>query len=374
MYVARLAGLSGGYIIKRLPETGSHHAPDCPSYEPPAEYSGLGHLLGNAISEDPATGEVRLKLDFALNKLAGPAHAPPISATTDSVSSEGTTLSLRGLLHYLWDQADLTRWQPSFVGKRSWAVVRRHLFQAAEHKTVGPLTLQSRLYVPELFSVDQRDVLNMRRQSQWAKAIALPGKTKPLMLLVAEVKEIVPARYGYKAVIKHMPDQTLALDEAMYRRLVGRFENELKLWSASDALHLVMIATFHVSPAGTPAIEALSLMTVTAEWIPVQDGYEQQLVKKLVAERRSFVKALRYNLPATAPIAFAMLTDVSAVPLVMAIESPMGCASSITEADWVWRINSDAALPQLPVRVTESQPGRLTPVPIFSADGRALSP
>ena len=29
MYVARLGD---GYIVKRMPDTGSHHAPDCPSY------------------------------------------------------------------------------------------------------------------------------------------------------------------------------------------------------------------------------------------------------------------------------------------------------------------------------------------------------
>ncbi|MFZ2987169.1 DUF1173 family protein, partial [Ideonella sp.] len=48
MYVARLGE---GYIVKRMPDTGSHHAPDCPSYEPPAASSGLGQVLGSAISE-----------------------------------------------------------------------------------------------------------------------------------------------------------------------------------------------------------------------------------------------------------------------------------------------------------------------------------
>ncbi len=30
-------------------------------------------------------------------------------------------------------------------------------------------------------------------------------------MLIAEVKEIVPARYGFKAVVKHVPDQAFAL-------------------------------------------------------------------------------------------------------------------------------------------------------------------
>ena len=117
MYVARLGD---GYIVKRMPDTGRRHAPDCPSYEPPAEFSGLGQVLGSAITEDPATGETTLKLDFALARLPGRSTMPPAGGESDSVSSAGTRLSLRGLLHYLWDQAELTRWHPGFAGKRSW--------------------------------------------------------------------------------------------------------------------------------------------------------------------------------------------------------------------------------------------------------------
>jgi hypothetical protein len=92
MYVARLAQ---GYIVKRMPDTGSHHAPECPSYEPPAEYSGLGQMLGSAITEDPATGETTLRLAFPLAKMAGRSTMPPAGSDGDSVSSTGTKLSLR---------------------------------------------------------------------------------------------------------------------------------------------------------------------------------------------------------------------------------------------------------------------------------------
>ncbi|MCC7458051.1 MAG: DUF1173 family protein [Nitrospira sp.] len=146
MYVARLAGSNEGYIVKRMPDTGCQHAPDCPSYEPPPEASGLGQVLGSAITEDPATGETTLKLDFPMSKIAGRSTMPTAGGDSDSVASSGTRLSLRGLLHYLWDQAELTRWQPGFAGKRSWGTVRRHLLQAAEHKSKrAPSTLLTRL-------------------------------------------------------------------------------------------------------------------------------------------------------------------------------------------------------------------------------------
>lgn len=105
MYVARLGD---GFIIKRMPSTGSQHAPDCPSYEPLADFSGLGQVLGSAITEDPATGETALKLDFSLSRVAGRSAMPMADSSNDSVATDGTRLSLRGLLHYLWDQAELT--------------------------------------------------------------------------------------------------------------------------------------------------------------------------------------------------------------------------------------------------------------------------
>ena len=212
VYVARLGD---GYIVKRMPDTGSHHAPDCPSYEPPAEASGLGQVLGSAITEDPTTGETTLKLDFSMSKIAGRTAMPTAGGDSDSVASSGTKLSLRGLLHYLWDQAQLTRWQPGFAGRRTWSTVRKHLLQAAESKFARGDSLRTCLYIPEAFSVDQRDAINARRVAQWSQAIAVPGKPQHLMLLIAEVKEIVPARHGFKAVVKHVPDQAFALDEQL---------------------------------------------------------------------------------------------------------------------------------------------------------------
>ena len=55
MYVARLAGTNEGFIVKRMPNTGSHHAPNCPSYEPPPESSGLGAIVSFiGRSSDPS--------------------------------------------------------------------------------------------------------------------------------------------------------------------------------------------------------------------------------------------------------------------------------------------------------------------------------
>jgi hypothetical protein len=358
MYVARLGE---GYIVKRMPDTGSHHAPDCSSYEPPAEFSGLGQVLGSAITEDPTTGETTLKLDFPLAKMPGRSIMPPAGVESDSVSSPGTKLSLRGLLHYLWDQAELTRWHPGFAGKRTWATVRRHLLQAAEHMLARGDALRARLYVPEPFSIAEREAINARRLAQWQHAVAGTGKAQHLMLLVGEVKEIVPARYGFKAVVKHMPDQAFAIDEQLYRRLRRRFEPELALWGASDDIHMVMIATFGVGRAGVPAIQELCLMPVTRQWLPVADGFEKQLLDRLVGENRSFVKGLHYNLGRRDRIVTAVLTDCErSAPMLFigpasADESSPGPETGAAGDTpiWTWR-RSGEPMPPLPLRRTHS--------------------
>lgn len=357
MYVARLGE---GYIVKRMPNRGSQHAPDCSSYEPPPELSGLGQVMGSAITEDPATGETMLKLDFPLSKIPGRSTVPSAGGDSDSVATDGSKLSLRGLLHYLWDQAELTRWQPGFAGKRSWATVRKQLLQAAEHKFTGGHSLLSRLYIPEVFSVEQRDAINARRLATWTHSVALPGKPQPLMLLIAEVKEVVPARYGYKAVVKHVPDQAFAMDEPLYRRLGRRFETELSLWGATDSLHMMTIATFKVSEGGVPTILELSLMPVTRQWLPVENAFEHQLLDWLVHEDRAFIKALRYNLSPESALANAILVDVGSCPVPLFIGTG---ASDVNELEnelrtlgladatptWLWHPDR-CSMPVLPER------------------------
>lgn len=356
MYLARLGDQ---VILKRLPYSGCQHAPDCPSYEPPAELSGLGQVLGTAITENPDNGITALKLGFVMSKAGARgmrSQEPTATTSRDSVSTDGNKLSLRALLHYLWDQAELTRWQPGFAGKRTWSTVQKHLLLAAENKIARGGSLRSRLYIPEVFSVDQRDAINTRRIAQWSQAISASGKPQHLMLLIAEVKEIVPARYGFKAVVKHVPDQAFALDEQLYRRLGRRFQAELALWGAAEDIHMVIIATFSLAASGIPTIVGLSLMPVTRHWLPVENGFEKQLIERLVGEGRSFVKGLRYNLGTRSALASATLTDCEgSAPMLFVVRADIEGSgrdfqmSNPSVPMWLWHPTSEA-MPALPPR------------------------
>ena len=361
MYVARV---QNSYTVKRMPNTGWQHATTCPSYEPPAEFSGLGPLVGTAIVENPVTGMTTLKLDFPMSKLPSRAVQPPSAiAITSSVVAHGHRLGLRALLHYLWDQAELTHWKPGFAGRRTWGTVRKHLLQAAENKFVHGHALLGSLYIPEVFSVEQRDAIRSCRQRLWARGAPRHGQPQPLLLMVAEVKDITPTRYGHKAVFKHLPDQAFALDDALYRRLGRSFEHELTLWGTEPDLHLVMIATFRVDEAGTPGVVELSLMLTTAQWLPVDDGWDRQLVGALVRQGRNFIKSLRYNVPTTQALVCASLLDCGPTPCLLFIDRehdrdliPSTERPATNSAHPVWRWSPNLGdMPMPPQRLLKAE-------------------
>ena len=120
---------------------------------------------------------------------------------------------------------------------------------------------------------------------------------------------------------------------------------------------MVIIATFSVAAAGIPTIVELSLMPVTRQWLPVEDGFEKQLIERLVADGRSFVKGLRYNLGADSALASATLTDCEgSAPLLFVVHAGIEdsgrhlqvCAPSVPV--WLWNPSSEAMLALPPRR------------------------
>jgi hypothetical protein len=109
--------------------------------------SGLGDVEGSAIVEDLESGQVTLKFGFALSKGAARKMPEPSGKEPDSIKADSKKLTLRGTLHYLWEQAGLNRWSPAMTGKRSWYVVRKYLLQAAADKQAKRMNLTDILYI-----------------------------------------------------------------------------------------------------------------------------------------------------------------------------------------------------------------------------------
>lgn len=352
-----IAMVRGQYVIKRMPYTGPQHAAHCEHYEPPPELSGLGQVSGSAIREEPETETTTLSLDFALTK--GRSRTPGMQSEVEheSVRSDGTKLTMRGLLHYLYDEAGLTRWTPAMLGKRSWFIVRRELLAAAFSKKTKGRNLPELLYVPENFNLDRADDIKSR---QLVSLGPLAGTSNARMLLVGEVKNLDEARYGTAMVIKHMPDLKLMMTDDMAKHLTSRFSHQLQLWGQLENTQLLVIGTISRSAQGIFNLESACLVNVNSQWIPFENSFEWELLEKLQNSSRRFVKGLRYNLPSSKPLASVVMQDTGDVSTALFVvpqefEAPYRAViEEVTEQGkmqvWVWRTGSQG-LPALPDRM-----------------------
>jgi len=353
MYIAKVGDL---YIVKRMPNTGGLHSPECDSYEPPAELSGLGEVMGSAIKEDAEQGITELKFAFSMTKLASRKMPTTSETVADSVKSDGSKLTLRSTLHYLWEEAGFNRWTPAMAGKRNWYVIRKHLLQTAADKLVKGHNLSELLYIPESFSIEKKDAINQKRIAQMSRMIT-PNKTsRSLMMVIGEVKEFAAARYGHKVVIKHAPDFPFMIDDESLNKLFKLFNTEVQLAELDDT-HLIMVATFSMSFAGIASIEEIALMATTPNWIPFETVQEKVLIEQLTLNNRRFMKGLRYNLNAQKPLACAVLTDTEPQPTALYIVPPEVEESYQLELDqliassqlasWVWD-SKEYDVPEMP--------------------------
>lgn len=345
-----IAAAGHDLIVKRMPGTAAAHDHRCRSWLPPGELSGYGAVADQSIIDNPADGTTALRLGFSLSKSGNRAAPEPSDSPSDTVQADGNKLSLRAVLHYLWDEAELTTWHAGFAGHRSWTVVHRRLQTAVDGKLIRKNPLVTSLFVPEPFTADRKTEIEQRRIKAWAPARRQPGKATKLLIGVGEIKAIEPASHGFKMQVRHQPGHPWFLDEDLYRKLTKRFATELELWEMSDAgeVRLLAICTFSVSRAGYANVEQLSLMTTDRNWIPFTGDADRTLLSTALSEERSFRKVLSYNGSATA-MASLIFTDTEP-PIAAFIDRPANDAEGDTSMAGlpVWNWRTDETMPDLP--------------------------
>ncbi|MEP9385570.1 DUF1173 domain-containing protein [Nocardioides sp. KR10-350] len=358
MYVAKIG--SDKYVIKRMPDSGLAHTHRCASYLPPEELSGLGQVLGSAITEEADSGLTAIKLGFRMSKAE---RAAPVGAgsggVADSVAADPNRLTLRAVLHYLWQEADLATWSPAMAGKRNWRIVSWYLRQAARGKFTKGKPLATRLYVPEPFTAEKKAEIAARRLSAWA-SIQQHGSSQQFMMLIGELKAIEAARFGHKLVIRHLPDAPLMVDDTLLKRLHKRFGDELELWQGDDEGHLMVIATFSVGRAGLATAEEISLVMTDRNWLPYESLADKLLLDTALEARRRFTKSLRYNLAPDKPMASLVFTDTETPTAAFLLhsdedrETVTQIAADTGTGVWAWVIGED--MPELPPAAAHRRP------------------
>jgi hypothetical protein len=316
MYIARF---ETSFIVKRMPDSGEQHAPTCEAYETPAGLSGRGEVEGSAIQEEEG-GTTNVKLAFSLS-FNGTAESPTEKMEHSSATAPGTKLTLRGFLHYLWEESGLSHWVPGMTGKRSWPVIRKYLLIAADLKETKRSPLSDLLYIPEFYNPAKASEIDGRKISKLSPIMGPGNAGMKKMVLIGEIDTLPEqARYGYSMRLKHLPGFPFVLSDELFKSFDKLFGLTKSLYTANPQGHLLTIATFTVDGNGVPEIQEIAIMLTNEQWIPVENAYDIKVVDDLIKEQRSFHKELRYNLAADKPIACATVTDVFGPPVALYLD------------------------------------------------------
>jgi hypothetical protein len=355
MYVAKHAE----FVVKRMPDTGRLHHVTCQSFEPEPDTSGLGELLGEAIVEH-APGQVEIMTAFPLARVAGrpmPCREP--SEDPAAVNAPRKRMSLRAVLHFLYDRAGFNRWYPAMDGRRSQSVIRRYLLAAAHGVTLKGGTLEERLFVPEQFRAAEADEIGERRRRRLSMLLSPETDVQfKMAILIGQLNGVEATTYGRRLTVRHMPDAPLYIYTKAWERAERAYGATLQAVDADVERkpRVVMAALIYAKREHIYQVDSLSLMLVTDQWIPLEGLHELPLLETLQQHGRQFIKPLKYDAKSVAGFPNALLLDVGAAPVALHVISPFMDARERAakekvlrasgETAWTWV--TDRGMPELP--------------------------
>lgn len=354
MYVARHTYM----VVKRMPGTGPQHHVTCESYEPDAEQSGLGALMGQAvIDQNPELVEVRL--GFPLGYRAGKPIAPGEGGQAAEVKVSQGAMSLRALLHFLFERAGFNRWYPQMEGKRNQNVIHKYLTSAASEIQTKGLRLNERLLVPEAFAEARQAEQSAARRRKLATLYTSNGREQPFALVIGEFKSADECASGRKLFIRHMPETPLFIENKAWDRVqkqYGTMFNALEL-GLKPSPRLMMAMLVYARTERAFHIDTATCMLTSHQWIPLEGTHEIELIETLVRQRRAFAKPLRYDAASVGQFANALLLDTNDAPTPLHIISPFTNERDrrakdklLAASDGVWVWQTDEPFPDLPER------------------------
>lgn len=350
-YVAKTPG--GRFIIKRMPNSGPRHHPDCDYFEPPRALSGRASIT---TGED-RDGVTVLRLGFPLTRESHPRGTASTSSTRAAGSDRhrqnpsGHQLSLEALLHYLWDEAGFTRWSPRMAGKRNWSLIRYHLTRVAEQTVIGGESLDHLIWIPEPFDRHHRHEIDARRLQAWEQLRSDDPEQRQFGIAILEWSEIKPARYGHAVSVKQMGWPPFMIHDVVLESLTTRFP-QLELHDEHPEGHLVTAATFSLSRGGYPVVEDAAFLATDERWLPYATTAGLELLGAAAVAGRRFTTPLRYAMATTHPLPAVVLTDtpdpVAAYIVADHHEAERAQQAAEEAGISVWLWPTEHALPALP--------------------------
>lgn len=284
---------SDAFGLARYPESGEEHATDCIYYAPNADKSGLGGYDVGVVDER-GDGTVKIRMGIGL-KVADQNTTPCGEQRPPAVAGrKQPAMSLLGLLHYLWSEANLNTWWPRMTGKRNPFMIGVLLDAAAKKVRVSRGTLSDALLV---FAPQQGRGSDLLNAAKLAAAI----KSNRRVVVVTQLRdwtqevEAKTARFLPLAAAYGIPFLNLSAGD--WSNVCDRFPLAVAAWRGGGKVVAIVQAEPSVADSGKTraTVVSMALMQVTENWIPVDSSYEYAIADMLTSDGRAFLKPLRFD-------------------------------------------------------------------------------
>ena len=278
----------------------AHHAPARPQPHPSEPEARRGIHVQFNLDRKPLTVAHESRLHMGVTKPQREPEAPAQTITT------------KGLMQLLWNEASLTRWHPAW--HRDWGRMRYELLQAAEHMSINGMDFTDRVFIPRPYREAQKEELNL----EWARfvkhlSIGHDGVVKGGLIVGAVRKLVVLKNEGLKSEtasvhLRHM-QSPIGLTETVYEFAKNVFKNPLRRiqqqaaesthanrpesWVDTQYPELMMLA--HVEATSRGGIWARGVWMMQAHpqyFIPANNPDEVLLIDALVGRGYQFKRII----------------------------------------------------------------------------------
>ncbi|MHB1701927.1 MAG: DUF1173 family protein [Acidobacteriaceae bacterium] len=294
----RQVGTETWYLCAADRETAKRHAPWCRAQSDAVDAKPQVEDIEHEPSIEVDEGGVTIIGGFARDWRESEADPKPVKPDrTREAAKSRTHPTLTLLLWALWGQAGLNVWKPSFAGKRSYAITRHRLLDAAQRIRIqgrSDWKLSEDLFMPPVWNPqDRHESVDFHREVDRAL------RARRVVFVLGDLRAVADdADGGLRLMLRHSRMQMKAQPG-----LAARLEKQTSQWAGGlrgipqDERRMVLVRLKSTDGSDQAICIDAVLMRTSYEAIPVESSHEAVVAGRLIEQGRSFIKPLAAGNP-----------------------------------------------------------------------------
>lgn len=355
----KLCFLAGLPYFALWPKEGKRHHQDCLFYRDEID-AALGAAAARAAIVENDDGVVKIAPAFPLARRLEPAAKRSDPTSSPSQVIQQRRARLLNILRFLWDRADLTRWESGWT--RNYYMVHRCITNAAQDCVVGKQSLLELLYMPPPYKENEQEQINEAMTAFLTSLASTPEALEVRSGLVLGQIKAVDQKRGEDVIRLSQSQMCISVSAEQGALLAKRYprENAALKAGAGDSWCMV-IAQVELGERNRLVLIDGALMLVSKQYLPADSSYEVAAANALVKGGRTFRKPLQVE-PDEELLPDFLLTDTSprTVMEVFGMKTPeylerkakkLRIYEKRGECVWTWEAASQEPMPAFPPQI-----------------------